>query len=51
MGSSQSRGSVAMASPEQTSFFQLSALDIDKNDVEFSSLDGKVVLVVNVASA
>ena len=32
------------------SFFQLSALDIDKNPFEFSNLEGKITVVVNVAS-
>ncbi|EFN56130.1 hypothetical protein CHLNCDRAFT_48733 [Chlorella variabilis] len=32
---------------EATNYHQLSALDIDKQPVDFSSLDGKVVLVVN----
>ena len=35
---------------EATNYHQLSALDIDKQSVDFSSLAGKVVLVVNVAS-
>lgn len=34
----------------QTSFFDLSAVDIDGNDVKFEVFRGKVVLVVNVAS-
>lgn len=32
------------------SFHELSALDIQKKNVSFSSLQGKAVLVVNVAS-
>jgi len=32
------------------SFFQLSALDIDKNTFDFSNLEGKITVVVNVAS-
>lgn len=35
---------------ETTNFHQLSALDIDKKPVDFASLEGKVVLVSNVAS-
>jgi glutathione peroxidase-family protein len=35
---------------EATNFHQLSALDIDKKPVDFASLEGKVVLVSNVAS-
>ena len=31
-------------------FHELTALDIDKNTVDFSTLKGKVVLVTNVAS-
>ena len=34
----------------QSSFFDLSAVDIDGNDVSFEAFRGKVVLVVNVAS-
>ena len=33
-----------------TNFHQLTALNIDKAPVDFSTLAGKVVLVVNVAS-
>jgi glutathione peroxidase-family protein len=32
------------------SFYDLSAVDIDGNDVKFDSFRGKVVVVVNVAS-
>lgn len=35
---------------EVQNYHALSALDIDKQNVDFSSLNGKVVLVVNVAS-
>jgi glutathione peroxidase-family protein len=31
-------------------YHDLHALDIDKNDISFSSLKGKVILVSNVAS-
>jgi hypothetical protein len=33
-----------------SNFHQLSALDIDKKNVDFKSLNNRVVLVVNVAS-
>lgn len=33
-----------------TNFHQLRALDIDKKEVDFAALEGKVVLVSNVAS-
>lgn len=35
---------------EVKNFHELSALDIDKNEVNFSKFDGKVLLVANVAS-
>lgn len=35
---------------EYSNFHQLKALDIASNEVNFQDLDGKVVLVVNVAS-
>jgi len=35
---------------EAKNFHELSALDIDKNAIQFSSLSGKVILVSNVAS-
>ncbi len=34
----------------RSSFYDLSAVDIDGNDVSFEAFRGKVVLVVNVAS-
>jgi len=35
---------------EASSFYELSALDINKKPVDFASLKGKTVLVSNVAS-
>lgn len=37
-------------STPSSSFYELSALDIEKKPVDFGSLRGKVVLVSNVAS-
>ena len=43
-------GIVSSPSSEATNYHQLNALDIDKKPVDFATLDGKVVLVSNVAS-
>lgn len=43
-------GFFSSPSTEVTNYHQLSALDIEKKTVDFATLDGKVVLVANVAS-
>ena len=43
-------GFFSAPSTEVSNYHQLTALDIDKKTVDFASLRGKVVMVVNVAS-
>lgn len=49
---SSTHSSLRFSAPStpNSSFYELSALDINKQPVDFSSLKGKVVLVSNVAS-